>query len=240
MSDSPDKPKLQHEPTSFTVDDVRSGRVWAISDPHWGHAKIVGAAARPGYSHDGQHDEQEHERLIERLWKARVRAGDKVLVGGDVAWNSSGASRAAEAELEGEVEVIQGNHDNRGVRKDVVKKLGWKFINPVSIEWTVDVHDKHTKTTTSHTRLVVITHYAIRKEKLPEGVVNLHGHDHGTGSPYTDHRHRSYSAEVIGYGPVPLAALLDQLVIQAVGEGAGQVDPHEAVTLQLALANRIS
>lgn len=251
MGSYADKPRNAFGPASFTVEDILAGRVHAISDVHFGHGAIVGLAARPGYEASGEHDLHEHERVIAAAWRERVADDHYVLHGGDGAWNSSGVNRIKDSGgLPGIVESLDGNHDMSGIRTALIKKLGWNFIDPVSIEWTISVPVKEKQTDPEtgksqivvvgheeHTRLVIISHYPLKN--LPEGAVNLHGHVHGNQFPWADHRYKDFSAESVGYGPVQLKGLLDALVLQAVGEGAGNEDAHEAQTLALALANRV-
>jgi calcineurin-like phosphoesterase family protein len=240
MSKHATGPKREHGPSSITVEQIRAGLVHVTSDTHFGHAGIVNHALRPGFVYDGDNDTEVHERLI-AAELAKLPEGHRLLHLGDVAWNRRGINVMLDAGLDKlDVEIVEGNHDNSGQRRDLTKKLGWKFVDPISVEWTVSVRDRKTGETVEHTRLVIISHYAIRADKLPEGAVCLHGHQHGSNSRYTDHRHREISPEVSGYRTLPLAAQLDNLVMQAVGEGAGQVDPQEADVVRLALANRLS
>jgi calcineurin-like phosphoesterase family protein len=66
----PTSEKRRHGTVSFTVEDIKAGRVHVISDTHFGHSGIVKLAQRPGHVFGADSDVLAHEQLITSNWNA--------------------------------------------------------------------------------------------------------------------------------------------------------------------------
>ena len=85
--------------------------------------------------------------------------------------------------------LVIGNHDLTGLGE--VRAAGFDAI------WSVMLM------TSSGTPPLIWTHYPLRE--IPDGHVNIHGHEHGT--PPRRSRHINVSVEQLYYEPVSLARL---------------------------------
>ena len=152
--------------------------VW--SDLHLGHANIIEYQERPFLS---------KEDMDEELWKALERAVEPhhtLVVVGDVAmgdavceatWNRLRAAPGREKHL------VIGNHDVTGPGE--VRTQGFDAV------WSV--------MTSPGDPPLLWTHYPLRD--VPEGHVNVHGHEHGKTPGRS--RHINVAVEQLEYEPVP-------------------------------------
>ena len=135
------------------------GKKLYISDPHWGHANVIGFDNRPFTSIEQMNDE-----LVER-WNRAVDPGDTVYVLGDMFWLTPQKAMPIMEQLNGQKFLVKGNHDR------------WhdaKFDKMfVKIDEYMEVKDNG--------RNVVLCHYPIPCFKNHfYGWVHLYGHVHNS------------------------------------------------------------
>jgi calcineurin-like phosphoesterase family protein len=129
--------------------------LYFTSDTHFGHGGALGFFRRPFGSVAAM-----DEALI-RAWNETVGTRDEVWHLGDFAIKQS-ASRMATilGALSGRKRLVRGNNDS----DDTAALGGWLEVVEAK-ELALD-----------HVRLV-LTHHPM--ERVPDGVLNLHGHSHG-------------------------------------------------------------
>jgi len=128
------------------------GRLWIVSDTHFGHANIINYANRPFDSLEEMNDE-----LIRR-WNERVKPADSVIHLGDFCFKNSAGGKSGEGDLKdseyylkqlnGRVTILEGNHDaHNSVRshiKSIVLDYGRKNIfcvhNPVDANFEYELN----------------------------------------------------------------------------------------------------
>lgn len=162
-------------------------RRYIISDLHLGHENIIYYCDRPFDSLEEMNSE------IVRRWNETVDEDDSVLYLGDV--THGGSQKTAGGwlrELNGNLLVVRGNHDGG-----------------LSHNTHVNVVDS---CTISHGK------YKFYCEHRPEKFAGwqLHGHTHNNNMdeyPFIHHGKRTVnvSAELLGYRPRPLDAIIDML-----------------------------
>jgi len=146
--------------------------VWWTADLHLNHRKISTYAKRPFSS-----IEEMNEVLINN-WNNLVKPNDLVYCLGDIGFYKKFTIQEVKNQLNqlnGEIILIQGNHDcdkviNSGRFKEVHKLL------------TIFVHDEDVLS--SMTRKVILCHYPLRSwESSHRGSFSFHGHSHGSLLP---------------------------------------------------------
>jgi len=155
-------------------------RIFVVADTHFGHAKIIEYERRPF-------------RTVEQMDAALVARWNEVVNDDDVVWHLGdvsvcGAERTRELvrALRGRKHLVLGNHD---VSRTVTfwKKAGFLEV----LEGPVRLFD------------FLLTHEALAE--VEEGLVNVHGHSHGSGR--IADRWACVSVELTGYRPVRLKAV---------------------------------
>ena len=157
-------------------------KVW--SDLHLGHTKIIDYAQRPF------DDANDMARQLWSNWDAAVGPGDTVVCVGDLAMspalNEATWARLRAAPGRAKVLVI-GNHDLTG--KGQLRVKGFDEVRAVLVS--------------GQNLPLIWTHYPLIE--VPRGVVNVHGHTHGT--PAGRSRHINVSVEQLDYRPIALSRL---------------------------------
>ncbi len=147
-------------------------KTWWVSDTHFFHRNIIKYSKRP-FAPDHEFESGQisdasvaamNEAMVER-WNARVAPRDTVWHLGDFALSSNQDAVADLAQrLNGEINLIIGNHDPAWVRK----LPRWRSVQPY-------------KEIRSQGRFIVMSHYAMRVwNKSHYGSIMLDGHSHGT------------------------------------------------------------
>ena len=153
--------------------------VW--SDLHLGHENIIEYQDRPFG------DAAEMDEALWRAWEEAATADDHLLVVGDLAmgpalcdetWERVAALPAAHRTL------VVGNHDLSGTGE--IRAHGFDTV------CTVLVDDRDPP--------LVYTHFPL--QEVPEGHVNVHGHEHARAARGTPHI--NMSVEQLDYRPVRL------------------------------------
>jgi calcineurin-like phosphoesterase family protein len=123
------------------------------SDTHFHHAAIIGYCNRPFRNVD-----EMNRTMIER-WNARVQPGDVVWHLGDFAFGPSSNISVVLAALQGEVNIVLGNHDRslNQMRQRFGKERAWSGATQ-----TIDG---------------VLVHMSHHPKVVTTGL-NLHGHVH--------------------------------------------------------------
>ena len=155
--------------------------VW--SDLHLGHANIIEYQERPFL------DVADQDAEIWRAWE-RIDAGAVLVVVGDVAMGDavSDATWDRVRRAPGrEKYLVIGNHDVTGPGE--IRTQGFDAT------WSV--------MTSAGDPPLLWTHYPLRE--VPEGHVNIHGHEHG--KPPRMSAHINVSVEQLEYEPIRLARL---------------------------------
>ena len=163
-------------------------RVFVIADTHFGHKKIIEfeAANRPFAT------VEEHDAELVRRWNAAVRPKDTVWHLGDVLFGRD--TFAVLGRLNGVKKLVMGNHD--------------RYPSRLYLEHFSQVVGA------AEMRDCILTHVPVHPSQFGRYKANIHGHLHST--KIDDARYINVSAECIGLAPVPLDALLHNLLSGAV------------------------
>lgn len=155
-------------------------REFAISDLHFGHAKIIELAHRPFAN-----VEEMNEAMVLN-WNNVVDDDDDVYFGGDFMWPKKDTGNWFNR-LKGVKHLVMGNHDH-----DATLNLGWYSIH-TRLELTHEVDGVPF--------LFVLDHYPIEDwNKRCRDSVHLYGHVHNV--PVMELRRRfSMCAESVNYTP---------------------------------------
>jgi calcineurin-like phosphoesterase family protein len=163
---------------------------YIISDTHFGHRNIIKYCNRPFKNEDIM-----DERLVKN-WNSVVSESGKVVHLGDFAYpwkekDSDELITSYRKALNGNIFFLLGNHD-----KQIRKISFWKgLFNTVRTKPMV-IH-KH----------FILSHEPV--EILPDGMFNICGHIHE--KTIDDPRYFNVSAEQIGYKPIKLSKVMEEL-----------------------------
>ena len=92
-------------------------KIWFTSDTHFGHENIIRFCNRPF-----DNIEEMNKTLIQN-WNAVVKPDDTVFHLGDFAFGGSNIWNTTLDQLNGDIILIQGNHDRKNLRQGFVKKF---------------------------------------------------------------------------------------------------------------------
>lgn len=118
-----------------------------------------------------------------KMWNSVVGKNDIVYHLGDFALGLDKCEYLSlMAKLNGQITLIRGNHDRRGV--EFLKNVGFKKIHKRSL------------------RLgrYVLTHAPLSINRIPNGCINIHGHIHNKHKQ--GKRYINVSVEAINYTPI--------------------------------------
>ena len=157
---------------------------YIISDTHFSHGTMVKA----GWRQSGW------QGKLWDNWMNTVQPEDTVLHLGDIVFGGK-QDLLALRHLTGSVSFIKGNHDQSQRVKDYQNKLGWKRLEPFTIQYEgYTVEFRHEPTW-----------------PLPNGsFLQVHGHIHT--EPQVSLWHISCCVEELDYRPVSLKQLLDDRI----------------------------
>ncbi len=155
------------------------------ADLHLGHTNIVERYGRPFATI------QEHDETIVKNWNSVVGTKAHVKILGDVVFAKT--SLPYLAELNGEIELIPGNHDRHKLEEYL------KYFKRLCLQGSKPYKD------------MVLTHIPIHPQCLGRWSNNVHGHLHGNEvmrnffrATVPDTRYLCVSMERIGYTPLSL------------------------------------
>jgi calcineurin-like phosphoesterase family protein len=155
-----------------------------MSDPHFGHRKMVEFTRADGTKLRPFDTVEEMDRAIVERWNACVADGDRVYLLGDVAFNRRSIQPVRE--LKGRKVLVRGNHDELNLRDYA--------------ELFDDVRGLVSKPN------FVMSHAPIHPSCMDRWKLNIHGHLHD--KTLDDPRYACVSVEQTGYAPVLVDDLL--------------------------------
>ena len=161
--------------------------VYLIADTHFGHHNIIEYEERPFKS-----VKEMDEIMIER-WNKTVNKNDIVYHLGDFFLCSTDRQFEVFNQLNGEIVLIRGNHDQQS-RHKLLNRIGFK-----------EVYSPYTKLDKFY-----LSHRPMF-DKLKSDYYNIHGHQHGltyknSKSDKSD-KHICVSVELIDYKPISMGDL---------------------------------
>ena len=142
---------------------------WFTGDTHWYHKNIIKHAKRPFALDDIS---SMNEALIE-AWNIVVNPGDVVYHVGDFAWTDSvDLVEELIKQLNGQIHIVYGNHDRKGVRK----ATGFASARDYKeIKIPIGNDEK---------QVICLFHYSCRVwNKSHHGSWHLYGHSHDSLAP---------------------------------------------------------
>ncbi len=166
--------------------------IYAISDTHFGHAKIVELSGRP---------EDFSERILKNLATLNgdilIHCGDFALCGSREYEEWTKRFMDASAGFKRKV-FVRGNHDNKS--DSWYYAHGWDFV-------CTSFHAE------IFSRLVVFSHKPIPRHMVPQAFVNIHGHTHGNTHRLSELAvlaafHKDLAPEIRNYKAVNVQSLL--------------------------------
>lgn len=98
-------------------------KIFFTSDTHWGHANILGFCNRPFAN-----VEEMNHKLIEN-WNNKVPTDGLVFHLGDFAWGGYPFWKNIRSQLNGEIILIKGNHDEKNMTPTAAEEL-FKLVTP--------------------------------------------------------------------------------------------------------------
>ena len=150
---------------------------WFISDHHFNHSKVIEYCKR-----DFNNVEEMNKHMINK-WNKVVKEGDTVYHLGDFIFNPKREETFELINLlNRSITLVKGNHDRKTVTW--YKSVGIKEVltGPVSIDG------------------YILSHAPVDVEKIPTGVVNIHGHIHNKLiKEYLTEEYLNVSADVLNY-----------------------------------------
>jgi len=154
-------------------------RIFIIADTHFCHKNIIGYSGRPFKTIDEMNDE-----MIKR-WNNKAGKDDFVIHLGDFALGSREEVTNIKNKLNGNIILLKGSHDHKTIRE-----LGFLIING-----SLEIGN------------LIFSHNPLRKEEIPKGFINVHGHIHEKESL----NGVNVSVEKTNYEPVELEDLKDRI-----------------------------
>ncbi|MEK6927051.1 MAG: metallophosphoesterase [Nanoarchaeota archaeon] len=149
--------------------------IFIISDTHFNHKNIIEYAGRPFKT-----IEEMNKEIIGK-WNKKVGKEDLVIHLGDFALGNEEEVKAIRDRLNGKIILLKGNHDYKSVRK-----AGFLII-----KGTLEINN------------LIFSHNPLRKEDIPNGFINVHGHIHEKESK----EGINISVEKTNYEPIELTEL---------------------------------
>jgi calcineurin-like phosphoesterase family protein len=166
--------------------------IWFTSDTHFRHKNIIKYCNRPFET------VEVHDAALIRNWNACVQKEDTVYHLGDFAFGDAAGWAEIIQQLNGNINLIRGNHDHRKKLSDL-RRISCKQLNRLSDIYELKVVDEEM----GCTQIVVMCHYPIESWNMRHhGAWHLHGHSHGTIlSP--DHQARlDVGVDACNYAPL--------------------------------------
>jgi len=168
-------------------------KTYHISDTHFYHKNIIKYTSRKEWC-DNVEDMNAH---LVKQWNSIVEPGDRVVHHGDFCFGGSGKWLEFLNQLNGNIEIILGNHDPKRIMNWYIALGFTKIYRGVLL---VDN--------------VVYSHEPVDLNDYPEGTINVHGHIHdGDGHrdseiELTDN-HYNVSGEVLDFKPILIDEILE-------------------------------
>ena len=111
-----------------TINQINKSEVFFTSDTHFGHSNIIKYCNRPFNNTD------EMDEALINNWNAKVPKDGIVYHLGDFAWGSINYWEKIREQLNGEIILIYGNHDEKYLNNKLMYKL-FKEVTPQKKIW---------------------------------------------------------------------------------------------------------
>lgn len=167
------------------IKSIAENKALFWSDTHFFHKNIIKYTGRPF------NDTGDMNYRMRSEWE-KVEYNEWMVHGGDVAFGDISLSVEYLTNLPGKKLLVYGNHDFYKNEKG--------FRNTKAFDYGTMCFDFAVNGVTYW-----VTHYPIREELLPKGVINIHGHVHEKKISYN---HRNISVEFTDYKPINLGRVL--------------------------------
>jgi len=155
-------------------------KIFVISDTHFHHENIIRYSNRPF----GSVEEMDKEMI--KRWNKKVGKEDIVIHLGDFALGSEKEIKDLKDNLNGIIFLLKGNHDHK-----LLRKAGF-----IIIKGTLEIGN------------IIFSHNPLKKEDIPRGFINVHGHIHKKESL----NGINISVEKMNYEPIELEELKKSLI----------------------------
>lgn len=111
-----------------TINQINKSEIFFVSDTHFGHTNIIKYCNRPFNNVD------EMDEALINNWNAKVPKDGIVYHLGDFAWGSINYWKKIREQLNGEIILIYGNHDEKYLNNKLMYKL-FKEVTPQKKIW---------------------------------------------------------------------------------------------------------
>lgn len=176
------------------IDDGK--KVWFWSDQHFNHHNIIRYSSRP-------FDSVAHmNNTMLSNYHANVKQEDLVVFGGDIAFGEVAKIKHQLEALPGKKVLIIGNHDfekNQLYFRDF--GIFQATAMSAAFHWKVE----------GIVCNILLSHYPIDNEYLPENTLNVHGHIH---QYQADKKNLNVSVEHTDYAPMDIKPVIEQMFAQ--------------------------
>ena len=112
----------------ITTNQINKSEIFFVSDTHFGHTNIIKYCNRPFNNTD------EMDEALINNWNAKVPKDGIVYHLGDFAWGSINYWEKIREQLNGEIILIYGNHDEKYLNNKLMYKL-FKEVTPQKKIW---------------------------------------------------------------------------------------------------------
>ena len=145
-------------------------KIFFTADTHFGHENLR-RGIRPQF-----HNISAMDNLIIDNWNSVVTKHDTVYHLGDVSWHKKDLSKNVLDKLNGNICLIQGNHDQNVIKPVCASRFSWiKDIYKLKVK-DQDAQDGRL--------MIVLSHFPFRVwDQAHYGAWHLHGHSHGNLNP---------------------------------------------------------
>lgn len=186
---------IGRDPMTLIEQTVKAGgRLLFWSDLHFYHNNIIEYAERPF-----NNTEQMNQKMISNYW-SNVTDKDIVIFGGDIAYGEVEDTVKYLRDMPGKKVLVLGNHDfdkNKAVYRD------YKVFDLVTLAFVMQ------RIIDGQTYNIIVTHYPIHAEALPEMTINIHGHiHHYKAGP----KNINMSVEHVNFTPVSMEQAIEDLI----------------------------
>ena len=138
-------------------------KVFFTSDTHWGHDNIIKFCDRPFK------DIEEMDRMLIENWNKKVPHDGLVFHLGDFAWGGYEFWKKIRDQLNGEIILIKGNHDQKNMSSTAEQEL-FKYVS-----WQMFIQVEGRKLWLNHYPFLCYAGVYREPKKL---IYNLYGHVH--------------------------------------------------------------
>ncbi len=149
-------------------------KIWFTSDTHFGHSNVIRYSNRPWVMVNDMDN-----GLIER-WNQCIKPGDTVYHIGDFC-----LTKRVDlidhwlGQLNGEIRLIRGNHDQWVKRYD-------RLVNKGKIKWIKDYAERNFTVDDVKYKFVLCHFPMLFWHNSHHGSIMLHGHCHGSAQPHNE------------------------------------------------------